>query len=44
MSKDAKKILLDATAGIREEYIEDAAAPAAKSRPLWVRFAAAVCR
>ena len=40
MSKDAKKILLDATAGIREEYIEDAAAPAAKSRPLWVRFAA----
>ena len=41
MSDQSKKILLDATAGIREEYIEDAAAPAAKSRPLWVRFAAA---
>ena len=41
MSKDAKKILLDATAGIREEYIEDAAAPVAKSHPRWVRFAAA---
>lgn len=41
MSKSSKKCLLDATAGIREEYIEDAAAPATKFRPLWVCFAAA---
>ena len=41
MSEQTKKMLLDATAGIRDEYIEDAAAPAVKPRPLWVRFAAA---
>lgn len=41
MSKEAKKILLDATAGIREEYIEAAATTTAKSSPRWVRFAAA---
>ena len=41
MSEQTNKLLLDATAGIREEYIEDAAAPAVNSRPLWVRLAAA---
>ena len=41
MSELTKKNLLDATAGIRPEYIEEAAAPAVKSRPHWVRFAAA---
>lgn len=41
MSNASKKILLDATAGIREEYIDEAAVPVPKSRPLWVRFAAA---
>lgn len=40
MNENTKK-LLDATAGIREEYLEEAAAPAAKSRPLWVRFVSA---
>lgn len=42
MTKEEKtKALLDATAGIREEYIEEAAAPQLRKRPLWTKLAAA---
>lgn len=40
MTKETERALLDATAGIREEYIEEAAA-SRQSRPLWAAFAAA---
>ncbi len=42
MTKEMRKTLLDATAGIRDEYIEEAAgAQVVMKRPVWVRLAAA---
>lgn len=39
--KENTKTLLDATAGIRAEFIEEAAAPQLRKRPLWTKLAAA---
>jgi hypothetical protein len=41
MNEERKKLLLDATAGIREEYIEEAAAPRPRKQPLWMKLTAA---
>lgn len=41
MSNNRTKMLWEVTAAIREEYIEEATVTTPKSRPLWVRFAAA---
>lgn len=42
MTKETRKVLLDATAGIREGYIEEAAgAQVVMKRSVWVRLAAA---
>ena len=39
--QERRKALLDATAGIREMYIEEAAVPGRRTVPVWTRYVAA---